>query len=215
MYTPLRPALFCAILFSLLSSPARAQITDHSIQVSGGYSVHGTGDLQGFVAEVGYDHVFSKRIDWTNALTTTIHSGKDLLFAYPNSPSPGADRGANFTTAGFQLTSMGHFAPIFVRDQKVKLGAGAIFRYQSSSMPNSYGIYSDPRYFPEPFYVMYDPEPGNLFTIGYTFGITWEVRVAPNYAIGLKAMFQNDTNGDAITSMSILLGRLFPRQARQ
>lgn len=210
MTTPLRAILLCVILTPIMAARVQAQMTDHSIQVSGGYSMHGTGDLPGFVAEVGYDHVFSKRFDWSNALTTTIHSGKDLLFAYPNSPSPGADRGLNFTTAGFQLTSMGHFAPISVRDQKVKLGAGAIFRYQSSSMPNAYGIYSDPRYFPEPFYVIYDPEPGNLFTIGYTFGITWEVRVAPRYAIGLKAMFQNDTNGDALTSLSLLFGRLFP-----
>ena len=110
---------------------------------------------------------------------------------------------------------MGHFAPISVRDQKVKLGAGAIFRYQSSAMPNSYAVYHDPQTFPEPFYVFYDPQPGNIFTIGYTFGITWEVRVAPKYAIGLKAMFQNDTNGDAITSISFLVSRLFPGKTRR
>jgi hypothetical protein len=211
MNTLLHRALGCTVFALFLSAFVHAQMTDHSIQVSGGYSGHGTGDLHGFVAEVSYDHVFTRRFDWTNALTTTIHSGRDAVFAYPNSPSPGADRAVNFTTAGFQLTSMGHVAPISVRDQKVKLGAGVIFRYQSSSMPDGYAIYTDPQLFPEPFYVFFDPRPGNIYTIGYTFGITWEVRVAPRYAIGLKGMFQNDTNGDAITSLSLILSRLFPR----
>jgi hypothetical protein len=212
MHTSLRKVLICFNLTMLYAVLAHAQMTDHAIQVSGGYSVHGTGDLQGFVAEVGYDHVFTRRLDWTNALTTTIHSGKDAVFAYPGAPSPGTDRGANFTTAGFQLTSMGHFAPISARNQKVKLGGGVILRYQSSSMPDGYGIYTDPSIFPEPFYVFFDPRPGNIYTIGYTFGITWEVRVSQKFAVGLKAMFQNDTNGDAITSLSLQLGRLLPRR---
>jgi hypothetical protein len=211
MHTSLRKVLICFSLMILNAVLAHAQMTDHAIQVSGGYSMHGTGDLTGFTAEVGYDHVFSRRFDWTNALTTSIHAGKDAVFAYPGSPSPGADRAVNFTTAGFQLTSMGHFAPISVIDQKVKIGAGMILRYQSSSVPNFYAIYQDETRFPEPFYVFYDPRPGNIFTVGYTFGITWEVRVAPRYALGLKGMFQNDTNGDAITSLSLILSRLFPR----
>ena len=195
----------------LSSTGSFGQLTNHSIQLSVGYSGHGTGDLQGVAIELGYDHVFNKRLDWTNALTTTIHSGKDAVFAYPSSPSPGADRAFNITTAGIQLTSMAHFAVVSARDQKLKFGAGAIIRYQSSSMPDVYGIYQDPVRFPEPFFVFYDPRPGNIGTVGYTFGITWQVKVSPKYEIGLKGMFQNDTNGDAITSISILAGRLFSR----
>lgn len=199
-----------SICLLVLIVPGYAQLTNHSIQLSGGYSTHGTGDMLGFSAEVGYDHVFTKRFDMTHALTTTIHSSKDELFGTPDQSMPPRDMGMNFTTAGIQVTSMGHFAPISGKQQKFKIGAGAVFRYQSSSMPDVYGISRDPLT-QEPYYYIADPRPGNIFTIGYTFGLTWQVKVSTKYEIGLKAMFQNDTNGDAITQMSVIIGRIFTK----
>lgn len=144
MSTPVHRTLVYCLFFFTCAIHTRGQMINHSIQLSGGYSTHGTGDMPGFSAEVGYDHVFNKRFDMTHALTTTIHSSKDALFGTPDPSLPPRDMGLNFTTAGIQITSMGHFAPISVKEQKFKLGAGAIFRYQSSSQPNSYGISRDP-----------------------------------------------------------------------
>jgi len=77
-------------------------------------------------------------------------------------------------------------------------------------MPYAYGFGRDPITL-NPRYSISDPGPGNIFTIGYTFGITWQVKLSPKYEIGLKAMFQNDTNGDTITHMSVIFGRIFPK----
>ncbi len=53
---------------NLIPNTATAQLTNHSIQLSAGFSTHGTGDLPGISADVGYDHVFNKRFDMTHAL---------------------------------------------------------------------------------------------------------------------------------------------------
>ena len=196
---------------NLLPNAASAQLTDHSIQLSAGFSTHGTGDMLGFSADVGYDHVFNKRFDMTHSLTTTIHSDHDEFPTVADQWNSINDRGINWTVAGMQITSMGHFAPISVKDQKLKLGGGVVFRYQSSSLPYAYGYGREPIDL-NPRYIIYDPGPGNIFTIGYTFGITWQVKVSSTFEIGLKAMFQNDTNGDAITHMSVIFGRIFPKR---
>lgn len=196
---------------NLIPTTASAQLTNHSIQLSAGYSTHGTGDLLGFSTDVGYDHVFNKRFDMTHALTTTIHSGEDEFSTVPDQWNTINDRGINWTVAGIQITSMGHFAPISVKDQKLKFGGGVVFRYQSSSLPYAYGYGREPLDL-TPRYLISDPGPGNIFTIGYTFGITWQVKVSSKFEIGLKAMFQNDTNGDAITHMSVIFGRIFPKK---
>ncbi len=203
---------FIIILFvSLITKTSKAQLTNHSIQLSAGFSTHGTGDMYGFSTDVGYDHVFNKRFDLTNALTTTIHSSKDEPYSIPDQWQPAEDRRINWTVAGIQITSMGHFAPISVKDQKFKLGGGFILRYQSSSLPYAYGFGNDPITM-YPRYTISDAGPGNIFTIGYTFGITWQVKVSSKFEIGLKAMFQNDTNGDAITHMSVIFGRILPKK---
>jgi len=200
------------VSISLIPKSSSAQLTNHSIQLSAGFSTHGTGDMLGVSTDVGYDHVFNKRFDMTYALTTTIHSSKDEPFNIPSGQwQPAEDRRINWTVAGIQITSMGHFAPISVKDQKLKLGGGFILRYQSSSLPYAYGFGNDPIDL-YPRYTISDAGPGNIFTIGYTFGITWQVKVSSKFEIGLKAMFQNDTNGDAITHMSVILGRIFPKK---
>jgi hypothetical protein len=199
------------LLTNLIPKAAAAQLTNHSIQLSAGFSTHGTGDMLGVSADVGYDHVFNKRFDMTHALTTTIHSDQDEFPTVADQWNIINDRGINWTVAGMQITSMGHFAPISVKDQKLKFGGGVVFRYQSSSLPYAYGYGREPVDL-NPRYIIYDPGPGNIFTIGYTFGITWQVKLSPKYEIGLKAMFQNDTNGDAITHMSVIFGRILPKR---
>lgn len=204
--------LYLIILsLNLVSKTTSAQLTSHSIQLSAGFSTHGTGDMSGVSADIGYDHVFTKRFDMTHALTTTIHSDQDEFPTVEDQWNIINDRGINWTVAGMQITSMGHFAPISVKDQKLKFGGGVVLRYQSSSYPYIYG-YSRSTIDSNPRFTIIDPGPGNIFTIGYTFGITWQVRVSQKFEIGLKAMFQNDTNGDSITHMSVILGRIFPKK---
>ncbi|HEV8273058.1 MAG TPA: hypothetical protein VGQ04_17215 [Chitinophagaceae bacterium] len=191
----------------LSSITLAAQESSNSIQLSGGKSWHGTGDLNGIIVDVSYKHHLKKRIDLTSGIATTIHYGKDKGFnsLFPDS-SP-EERLINFTTAGVQLNSILNYSLIYSRDNQFKAGAGLVLRFQSSSRPDRYAYYQDPSIFPEPFYVFYNTEKQNIFAAGYTFGLSFLTKISSNYEIGLKAFFQNDTNADAITYISLIIGR--------
>ena len=191
----------------LSSIALAAQETSNSIQLSGGKSWHGTGDLNGIIVDVSYKHHLKKRIDLTSGIATTIHYGKDKGF---NSLLPGSspeERLINFTTAGVQLNSILNYSLFYSRDNQFKAGAGFVLRFQSSSRSGNYAYYQDPSIFPEPFYVFYITERQNIFAAGYTFGLSFLTKISSNYEIGLKAFFQNDTNADAITYISLIIGR--------
>ena len=184
-----------------------AQKNVPSVQLSCGKSWHGTGDLNGIIFDVSYDYNIKKRIDFSNGLTTTIHYGKDQELSGLSFNSSPDEKLLRFTTAGIQLTSLMNFALLYSIDNQLKFGVGPILRFQSTSLPDIYSYYQDPNVFPEPFYVFNNYTKPNTFTIGYNFGITYLTKISLNYEIGIKAFFQNDTNGDAITSISLILGR--------
>jgi hypothetical protein len=191
----------------LSSIALAAQETSNSIQLSGGKSWHGTGDLNGIIVDVSYKHHLKKRIDLTSGIATTIHYGKDKGFNYLFPGSSPEERLINFTTAGVQLNSILNYSLIYSRDNQFKAGAGFVLRFQSSSRSGNYAYYQDPSIFPEPFYVFYNTEKQNIFAAGYTFGLSFLTKISSNYEIGLKAFFQNDTNADAITYISLIIGR--------
>ena len=193
--------------YYLFSIALAAQEPSNSIQLSGGKSWHGTGDLTGIIVDVSYKHQLKKRIDLTSSIATTIHYGKDKGFNFLLPGSSPEERLINFTTAGIQLNSILNYSLIYSRDNQLKAGAGLVLRFQSSSRTGSYSYYQDPSIFPEPFYVFYNTEKQNIFAAGYTFGLSFLTKLSSNYEIGLKAFFQNDTNADAITYISLIIGR--------
>ncbi|MGE5106177.1 MAG: hypothetical protein ACM3H8_01420, partial [Sphingobacteriales bacterium] len=56
------------------------------------------------------------------------------------------------------------------------------------------------------FYIIYDPGKQNTFSVGYSFGLSYLFKISNKYEIGVRALFQNDTNSDAITQISLSLG---------
>jgi hypothetical protein len=199
------------LVFTLFFEMAAAQQEVNSFQLSVGPSWHGTGDLRGFAVGVTYEHDYTKRFSLANGLTTTIHYGKDQAF---NSLFPGIspeERLMRFTTAGIQLHSLAGLAILSTADHKLKVDAGVILRFQSTSYPAAYSYYQDSTVFPEPFYVIYDIGKQNTLSPGYTFGLSYLTKISMQYQLGIKAFFQNDTNADAITGVSLTIGRLLPR----
>jgi putative salt-induced outer membrane protein YdiY len=112
----------------------------------------------------------------------------------------------HYTTAGIQLNSMVNFSLISLPRHKFRIGGGTVLRYQSSSLPDVYGIYfnNDPD---DPTYRFNFYNQQNIFTIGYSFDISYIAKVSNKFQLGIKAQFQNDTNGDAITQLSLIVGR--------
>jgi hypothetical protein len=202
--------LFIIALFFLNSVEAQDDI--NAFQLDIGKSWHGTGDLDGMKVEVSYEHNFSRRLSLSNAIATTIHYGKDRGF---NALIPGISPEANlmrFTTAGIQYSPLINFAVFSRAEQKIKLSGGAVCRFQSTSLPNLFGYHQDGTgNTSQPYYIIYDHTNHNSISVGYAAEISYVTQATKKWQIGVKAAFQNDTNSDAITSVSLILGRILPR----
>jgi hypothetical protein len=195
-----------SILFFLLSPfIGFSQYNWSALQLGVQRSWHGTGDLPGFTVDMGYDHSFNRRIDLFSGITTTIHYGDIDLPTIPQ------DKRLHFTTAGVQLTSLIQLALLSRADHRFKIGAGPLVRFQSSSYPGIFGVTNDPNVYPEPFYTINQHGPQNTFTVGYTAAITYLPRITYRYHFGFKFQYQNDTNGDAIAGLGIVIGRFTSR----
>lgn len=193
----------CFAVLYLFASILFAQIEKNKINIAAGPSLHGTGDMKGLMVSVMYEHQFIKRFSLANGITTTIHHRK-----YDSYGSAPENMNMNFTTAGIQFNSFGSYHLVSNRDTKLSAYAGALLRFQSTSLPSVYGYTQDPSVYPEPFYtVRYDENP-NTISPGYGFGLSLKSRIAPKYFLGITAGFQNDTRGDAITAISLLFERV-------
>lgn len=203
--------IFTCVSFLLFAFTLFAQTETNKICIAAGPAMHGTGDFKGFMVSIAYEHELAKRFGLSNRLTTTINYGRDQAF---NSLFPGVspqNRLMNFTTAGIQWNASGNYYLIAKRDSKLSAWAGTMLRFQSSSFPSMYSYTQDQSIYPEPFYVIYDNKKQNTLSPGYSFGLNFKSRIAPKYFLGIGAGFQNDTNGDAITFVSLSFERGLPK----
>lgn len=204
------------LVFSLVlaSQFAFSQGRPNAFQLSGGPSWHGTGDLGGLAFGVSYDHPFSKRTDVSTSITTTVHWGKDNG---ANDTGFGFTPGENllhFTTAGIQLAVLGYFTPVIFRNSKLKIGAGPLLRFQTTNLPDSYGFHQNTAIYPVPFYTINTTQNYNTLAPGYNVTIAYLLQSFPRYSAGIKVSFQNDTNGDIITGISLIISKLLPGDSR-
>lgn len=185
-----------------------------ALQFTISQSTHGTGDLKGYSFDLSYDHSMKKRLDWTNGLTTTIHSGHDsggFTVTLPNQPpivvNPETKRFLHYTTAGVQLTSVLNFNILALPRHKLRIGAGPVFRYETTSYPESWSYTLESSNEPIPIYTFSYQGNVNQFSIGYNFGLSYYAAITKKFQLGVKAFFQSDTNGAAITHLGMSIGR--------
>ena len=63
-----------------------------------------------------------------------------------------------------------------------------------------------PSVFPNVFFTFSGDGKQHTFSPGYTFGLSLLKQMAPRTKMGLRAFFQNDTQGDAISNISLTIG---------
>ncbi len=173
--------------------------------ISAGKSFHGTGDLKGIAVDVMHEHNLNNRFSWSNSLTTTIHYKIDRGLNNNSSQPSLQDNLMRFTTAGIQLNSHIDLTLINFSDNKIKLEVGPMVRFQSSSYPTSFGIHQENN-FPYLYYVVNYNENYNTISPGYNVSLSYITNVSFKYKAGFKATFQNDTQSDVITSLSLVFG---------
>lgn len=192
------------LLGSFLFSQVAAQ-SKNAIFVSGGKSFHGTGDLKGIAVDVMHEHNLNNRFSWSNSLTTTIHY-KINRGPNNNSSQPFLqDNLLRFTTAGIQLNSHIDLTLINISNNKINLEVGPMLRFQSSSYPSSFGSHQETN-FPYLYYDVNYKENYNTISPGYNVSLSYITNVSHKYKAGIKATFQNDTQSDVITSLSLVFG---------
>jgi hypothetical protein len=198
---------FLVILSFFLSADCIAQKNEgNNIQLYFSRSFHGTGDLRGVLFTAEYGHPLNRRFDISGNITSTIHWGSFGLLV--NAPYGNFDGSFRYITAGLQAGSKLGYSFLNLRHHILKLQGGSFVRFQSSSLPDQYGVTFPPAInYPEPVFTFRNEEKQNIFTLGYVAELSYIFISEKNLLLGAKAGFQNDTNADVISYYGIFIGK--------
>ena len=158
----------CEELGTNTSASVKTNIFDRQWNFNAHYSFHGTGDLPGTKLEFGYEKRFGKRYGFYNNIGMTIHSGKESF----SSNSNVSQLNARYNTMQFVTTGI-QTSPTFYRYSKrgdVKIGAGMVARYQTSSKPSIYSISPQPAVQGTSITSIREMQP-NSFSLGYLISV--------------------------------------------
>jgi hypothetical protein len=191
------------------SAAVNKNIFDRQWNFNAHYSFHGTGDLPGTKLEFGYEKRFGKRYGFYNNIGMTIHSGKES-FSSNNNASQLNARYSNiqYVTTGIQTS------PTFYRYSKrgdIKIGAGMVARYQTSSKPSIYSISPQPAVQGTSITSIREMQP-NSFSLGYMISVELHLLSIKKTDLGFQLFFQNDTRGYVITGFGLSLQNKFKKQ---
>jgi hypothetical protein len=191
------------------SAAVEKNIFDRQWNFNAHYSFHGTGDLSGTFIEFGYEKKLGRRYGFYNNIGMTIHSGKESFSSNNNTSQLNARNNTmQFVTTGIQTS------PTFYRYSKrgdVKIGAGMVARYQTSSHPSTYSIRPQPATSGIFLTSIREMEP-NSFSLGYKISVELHLLSIKKTDLGFQMFFQNDTRGDVITGFGLSLQNKFKKQ---
>jgi hypothetical protein len=203
IFKALRFVLCCVSLAISFTSYSQAT-SMKSLLLHGGYSFHGSGDLLGGQGGIGYESQVKKWLSLRYQADVTMHGGSAIGYVrndqfYSNEPM-------YELTTGVQLSAMPVLHVFGAGKPWLNIAAGPLLRYQLSSSPDSYSYQSNAGTLSPDYYSIYDVTPRGFY-IGYTVGVESQFIHTKKWAGGIRAHFQNDTNGDVITGISLVWRR--------
>lgn len=202
----MRKSLFYLSILILFSTQLNAQ-QKRQISLDFSRSFHGTGDMRGLGLSAEYGKFVTKRLEITTGFTTNIHHDEFPVFINFNGKIQ--DASLRFTTAGIQLSSLANLAIVHSWVHELKLAAGPLLRYQSSSFPDVYSYSPATQTYPEPVFSFRQYEPQEIISVGYLAALSYAYTFSRGIFIGAKASFQNDSNSDVITQYGLRIGKRF------
>lgn len=175
-----------------------------SLSLGVSYSRHGSGDLNGYLVDIGYEYQLKKRFSLYNNIAFSVHSDKDFGYDMISQPTnPFLQSGPLiFVKSGIQTSPTLFYAVSDKKCSKFKIGAGPVIRFQESSYPAGFSYNSGREFNISNYYIIKGVQP-KIFTVGYKFSIDYMFAVKPNNSFSLKAFYQNDTNGDLIVGFGL------------
>lgn len=166
-----------------------------------------TGDNYGLSVAVGVEKQTLKRGSITLEMLTTIHDNeRGLFFEYP--PGGPVNNGSvRTTTAGVQLAAMAGHALVKTSHWNLIAKLGALVRYQTTSIPDSYEIqYPAMTNLPYPVIVFDHWEPMRTYAVGGIGKLALRYSFNSNLAIEASSALQVDSNGDNFAHYGLSIG---------
>lgn len=199
------------LLLMFISAVACAQEKIHqtSVQLFFGRSLHGTGDASGIEYGAIYTSDVGKKSFWFAEVAGSIHDNDWPLF-YSTPSGDRIDASIRYTMAGVQAVGGIGLKVLHRSRHEINLRFGGLVRYQSSSYWDGVGVYYLPASgldFPVVSFVNTSPRRtmgfGGRLSFSYAYTFKTKLFVAANGSV------QTDSNGDALTSVTLGIGKKF------
>jgi hypothetical protein len=193
-----------------ITGSAQSNLRDHALQVTGGYSRHGSGDMKGIVFGTEYIKYYSRHFSLDYNFRAGINNAIDKIYLYDGTGSR-TDKSIRFTTAGVQLGVNSQYSIIRRKSHEIIASLGAFGRYQSASNgSDGYSLYYPNQTGIPTVLVEYNNRtPQKTYSAGGLFQLQYNFTTRKSFIIGLTPGFQTDTNGDAIVQLALVLGKRF------
>ena len=161
------------------------------------YSLNGTGDMKGFDINVAKRKSINKKFDWYYGSSLNLHfRGASHTISGGNPPT------LKFQTFGIQAES-GVTMKLFGSKSPLKISTSPIIRFQSTTYPSTYQSSYDP--ISNVWRHTIIQSIPNRLSLGYKVQLELELIKMKKSRMSFSANFQNDTRGDVITGLGIIL----------
>ncbi|MBY0476625.1 MAG: hypothetical protein K2Q24_03200 [Chitinophagaceae bacterium] len=199
--------IICLLLAGI---PYLAIAQKKQLQVLGGWSKHGSGDLTGFYYGFNYSKYVKPKLSWQVSFEGNMYDGFfPLYYTNPNSGVE-VDGSYRYSIAGIQLGYNGRYSFVKKANHEAIVSIGAFLRYQSSSASDAITvIYPIVTNLPIPVFYFENETPVRTVAVGAYPKIEYSYTLKKKITIGMIAGFQFDTNGDNIMNLSLTLGKRF------
>lgn len=215
-YFSIMKHIFACLLFCLLCLCTEAQqllrndLRKHTVLFYGGLSIHGSGDLPGFSYGFTYEHMFGSNWIWSLSFDSNLNDGEQLPFIYEDQRGNIINSTLHDVNAGFQLTYGIGYRLIHKPKHRFALHPGIFVRYQASSLNDVMEIiYPELTGFPIPIRIIENYNDNSTWAIGGMMRFQYDYLIKTKYLLGLQLAWQTDTNGDAISNLSLRFGYTF------
>jgi hypothetical protein len=173
------------------------------------YARHGSGDMDGVLVNIDYNHYYNSRISIVYNLGFSLHGQKAYPVVIKNNPSTPSDLQTEvptWVTSGLQIGGLFTYNFSKTNYSGFKLGLGPILRYQLNSYPDRYVYYGESNpWYQQPFYVFQETD-NNMFNVGYNIRATYDLKSKKRNNFGVILFFQNDTNADLLAGFGLKCG---------
>lgn len=199
-------------IMSLMAVSAYTQkLPDRVLQFAGGYSRHGSGDMNGIVFGTEYSRYTSKKTSFNYYFRGSINNGIDRIIINNSITETRQDASIRYTTAGIQSGINVRHSFIRNHQHELLIGFGVFGRYQSASNgSDGYSLYYPAVTGVPTILVEYNNRtPQKTYSAGALIQLQYNFTFSGNITVGLAPGFQTDTNGDAILQAVLILGKRF------